>query len=245
MELTWSTFILEIINFLVLVWLLKRFLYRPVLEVIARRRAAIAEDLAQARQTRDAAQASQAQYEGRLADWERERGQALEALHHEVEAERARRLEEVATEVAAEREKNRVLQGHRDAQTAARLQAEALDNAAGFAARLLGAGASAELEGRLIDLALGQLASVDTDTLDNLRRELEREPGPITVGSAFALDAARRQALEARLDTLFPGRERSFEQQPELLAGLCITAGGWRLGLNLRDELQGFARVGR
>ena len=41
MELSWSTFFLEIINFLVLVWILKRFLYKPVMDVIARRREGI------------------------------------------------------------------------------------------------------------------------------------------------------------------------------------------------------------
>ena len=39
MELDWTTFILEIINFLVLVWILHRFLYQPVMNVIAQRRA--------------------------------------------------------------------------------------------------------------------------------------------------------------------------------------------------------------
>ena len=40
MQIDWTTFALEIINFLVLVWILKRFLYRPVLDTLARRRAA-------------------------------------------------------------------------------------------------------------------------------------------------------------------------------------------------------------
>ena len=37
MELDWSTFALEIINFLALLWILKRFLYRPILAVVAER----------------------------------------------------------------------------------------------------------------------------------------------------------------------------------------------------------------
>jgi len=41
MELNWSTFLLEIINFLILVWILKHFFYKPILDVIAHRRADI------------------------------------------------------------------------------------------------------------------------------------------------------------------------------------------------------------
>jgi len=48
LELSWSTFLLEIINFLVLVWILKHFLYKPVLDVIARRRSGIEKTLADA-----------------------------------------------------------------------------------------------------------------------------------------------------------------------------------------------------
>ena len=38
MALDWSTLALEAVNFLILVWLLQRFLYRPVLAAIDRRR---------------------------------------------------------------------------------------------------------------------------------------------------------------------------------------------------------------
>ena len=41
MEVDWTTFALEIINFLILVWILKRFFYHPVLDIIARRRICI------------------------------------------------------------------------------------------------------------------------------------------------------------------------------------------------------------
>ena len=41
MQFDWTTFALEIVNFLVLVWILRRFLYRPVTDVIARRAAEV------------------------------------------------------------------------------------------------------------------------------------------------------------------------------------------------------------
>ena len=49
MAIDWTTFTLEVVNFLVLVWLLKRFLYQPVLEVLGRRQAGVAHTLAEAR----------------------------------------------------------------------------------------------------------------------------------------------------------------------------------------------------
>ena len=75
MELNWSTFLLEIINFLVLVWILKHFLYKPILDVIARRRAGIEDRLAKAQQLHDEANTLKTEYENRLVDWEHERQQ--------------------------------------------------------------------------------------------------------------------------------------------------------------------------
>jgi len=45
MEINWFTVIAQIVNFLILVWLLKRFLYKPVLKAIAEREQKIASRL--------------------------------------------------------------------------------------------------------------------------------------------------------------------------------------------------------
>ena len=113
MELNWSTFILEIINFLVLVWILKRFLYKPVLEIIARRQASIDKTLADAKQLHDDAESLQQQYEGRLADWDQERKQAREKLAEELHADRARKLEELKAALEQERERAAVAEQRR------------------------------------------------------------------------------------------------------------------------------------
>ena len=66
MEVDWTTFALEIINFLILVWILKRFFYHPVLDVIARRRAGIEKEMADAKAVEEKARVLEQQYENRL-----------------------------------------------------------------------------------------------------------------------------------------------------------------------------------
>ena len=108
MELDWSTFLLEIINFLILVWILKRFLYRPVLEVIARRREGVEQTLREAHSLRTEAEAMKEQYQHRLSDWEQEKARAWEGLQQALNEERARQSEQLQTLLAQQREKNRV-----------------------------------------------------------------------------------------------------------------------------------------
>jgi F-type H+-transporting ATPase subunit b len=245
MELNWSTFILEIINFLVLLWLLKRFLYRPVLDVIARRREGIERQLEGAKSVQDEAQALQARYESRLADWERERQQRLQALEREIAAERAARLQAIAAEEAAAREKQQVL-AQREAEAAARqLEEQALESAAGFAARLLRDLSGPELERQLVGLALAQLADLPAEQRESLQRGAVAADGGVLVTSAYELPVPEQERLRQALSGLAPeGANLRFEQDPELLAGLHISVGSSVLGLNLRDELQGFVQAG-
>ena len=72
MQFDWTTFILEILNFLVLVWILQRFIYRPVLAMLDARQQRIKDETGRAEQLRSDAEALRQQYESRLADWSRE-----------------------------------------------------------------------------------------------------------------------------------------------------------------------------
>jgi F-type H+-transporting ATPase subunit b len=242
LELNWSTFLLEIINFLVLIWILKRFLYRPVLDVIARRRAGIEKTLADAKTLQDEAQVLREQYEQRLTRWEDERQEGRAQLQHEIEEERARRMEELQDLLAREREKAQVIEQRELAEALRRSQETALTHGARFASRLLGFASGPELETRLLELLLDEIGSLSTERLEALRDGFRKPASDVVITSAFPLaDVQRARLTEALTTTLAMEVSPRYEEDPELLAGLCVSIGSWTLGANLRDELKGFA----
>ena len=244
MELNWSTFILEIINFLVLVWILKRFFYRPVLNVIARRRAGIEQSLADAKTLRHDAEALQVRYRGRLTDWEQERQQAREQLAQEIEAERAQRLAALQSELEQEREKSQVAEARRQADAMHKAEETALIQAARFASRVLGQVTSPELEEKLLDLVIDELPQLPAEQIAALRNNRGQTPETIVVASAFPLSDSQRQKLrKALIATTGSDLPLHFEQDAEILAGVRITIGPWVLGANLQDELKSFAEL--
>lgn len=244
MDLSWSTFALEVVNFLVLVWILKRFLYRPVLDVIARRRAAIDGALAEAQTLHSAAEALQHQYEGRLADWERERQQARAALALEMDAERARRLQAQQLELDQTRERSAAAEARRLADADAQMCDAALHQGARFATRLLGRAAGAETETRLIAHALDELAVLGDERTAALRGALHPPPTQALVSSAYPIDEPMRRRLEQAIGALAATAIAvEFSRDETLLAGVRITLGAWSLGLNLADELAGFVAL--
>lgn len=245
MELSWSTFFLEIVNFLVLVWILKRFLYRPVLDVIARRRAGIEKNLAEARDKLAQAQALEDQYQNRLNEWGREKQAARETLRREIESERARLMAALMTSLDQEREKAHALEELRMRDTLRRNEEQALRHGVQFAGRLLTRLAGPELETRLLQMVLEDLPQLTNERREGLRAAFSATEEPITVTSAFPLDEARRQQLQTQFGKLLgPARVTwDFRQDPALGAGLRVRIGPWVLRANLQDELECFTEM--
>ncbi|MEZ5540460.1 MAG: F0F1 ATP synthase subunit delta [Pseudomonadota bacterium] len=244
MELNWSTFVLEILNFLILVWILKHFLYQPVLGVIARRRAGIEQSVQAAKTLQAEAENLKARYEGRLAEWDRERAQAREQLAGELEQERATRQAQLATALDQEREKARVGESRRLDDIRRRYTEAALAQGARFAARLLEHAAGAETEAHLAELLLDELGRLPPERLAALRNSHATAPAAALVRSAFPLPDKQRQRLQQVLTDIC-GKDTGVEyvQDPALVAGLHITIGAWVLAVNIRDELSGFAEL--
>ena len=241
MNLDWSTFLLEIINFLVLVWILKRFLYKPVLDVIERRKAGIAKTLSDAQSMRDEAEALKRQYEEKLTALEGEREQARVALHEELQAERERRLAALRQAVEEERKKHDVLEAQRVREQARAAEQAAVDHSAQFAARLLGRIASPEVEARLVDLFLEELTHQPDERSQAVRQAFQEARGAVTVSSAYPLEAGRRAAVtEALGKWLGLTVACQFAEDSTQLAGLRVTIGPWILEADLQRELKLF-----
>src|SRR5512143_2846948 len=237
MNFDWTTFALEAGNFLILVWILKHFFYRPVLAVIETRRAENEKNLLQADALRSQAQSLKDGFANRLEAWERERVAAKARLDEEIAAARAERLATLETEIAQERKRREALETRSRSDRQHALERQAVTIAARFAARLLERLASPELEAKLVDLALSELVTKPPDKLEALRAAL-REPGVgVQVVTAYPLDETRRSAF-ARAFSQLASRPvaPSFTEDPILRAGACVRAGSWVLMANLRDE---------
>jgi F-type H+-transporting ATPase subunit b len=237
MELSPTTFILEIINFLVLVWILKRLFFAPVKRTIEARQAAIAKTLGDAQKLRSEADQLRAQYEGRMSAWEDEKAKARAALDEALKAEKTRRLEQVEAAVEAARQKLRAQDERRAAEERERLESEAIRQGAAFTSRLLEGLASADLEGKLIELALGRLSGIKLSAAER--------SGARTVRTAFELGPERQEAIRAALQrAIGDSAGVGFAVERSLLAGTEILLGSTVVRANLRDELAFFAEAG-
>jgi F-type H+-transporting ATPase subunit b len=239
MNFDWTTFLLELFNFFILLWILRRFLYRPVLEVIQARQRKIEDQLRGAEQARAEARTTQEACEQRLAAWEKEKAKAHTELEKEIAAERERLLQGLAEEVAEARAKRQAREERERQEWARMAEQQALELGGRFVVRLLERTASPELEARLVSVALADMPALPKAEVDKFRAALADDA--LEVASAFPLADEQRAALAESLGKLADRPVNPiFKENSALLAGLCIHAGPWVLGANLRDELKFF-----
>jgi F-type H+-transporting ATPase subunit b len=244
MEFDGTTFALEIINFLVLMWILQRFLYKPVTSAIAKRKAGIEKTLADAQAVQAETQLLKRQYENRIAEWESEKAKARAQLLQEMGAERIRLMTALHASLEQEREKLRALEQRRAAELRRRLEENALTDGVRFVARLLSRIASPELEERIRELLLEDLPHLADGELQSLRAACREGDAKMKITSVYPLGEEQRNTLAQALRRL-TGQPVAceFGQDPGLMAGLRIGIGPWVLRANLRDELKFFTEA--
>ncbi|MGX2040535.1 F0F1 ATP synthase subunit delta [Methylocaldum sp. MU1018] len=242
MNFDWTTFALEFFNFIVLLWILRHFLYRPVLDVVQARQRKIEAQLRQADQSRQEALAAREACERNMANWEKEKALARSELEKEIAAERERLLAKLAEEEAERRAKGQA-QEERERQEWRRMaEQQALELGSRFVVRLLERLASPELEARLIAVALSDLGALPDAELEKLRSAMAEDS--LEVSSAHPLDTDRQAVLASAIgQAAGTGIKPIFKEDPSLLAGVRMHVGSWTLSANLRDELAFFRDV--
>lgn len=246
MEFDLSTFAFETINFLVLIWILQRLFYKPVLAAIARRKQYIDETLEKARNMQQQAEELRQRYENRQNQWEQEKRAALGALHREIDSERKKQMDKLQADLDQERQKAKVNLSRLQMDIRQKAEKKALQNGARFASIMLKQAAGPELEARLCEMLMEHFNDLPEECKLCLQT-MESQPSvSINITSAYPLPDGLRRQLEQKLGTLINRHDIfHYHQNADLIAGLRIDIGAWVLQANLQYELAGFAEIAR
>jgi F-type H+-transporting ATPase subunit b len=244
MEFNLSTFIFEIINFLILIWILQRLFYKPLLEVIDRRKQFIDQSLSDAKNLKQQAEQQCSLYENRQKLWEQEKQAAITALHRQLETERRVQLDRLNNDLEQERQKTKVLLSKQRQEMQQQAEKQAMKNGAKFSGMLLQQSAGPELETRLFTMLMDNLTTLPEACKLCLTMFGTKKSVPIKITSAYPLTVEMRQQLEQKLNALINSQINfQYHQDKTLIAGLRMDIGAWVLNANLQHELIGFTEI--
>ncbi len=237
--LDWFTVVAQIANFALLVWLLKRFLYRPVLEAMAAREQRVRETVAAADRQKSEAETEAASWRARQAELAAQKDSLLKAARDEAARVReellAQARQETETRAAQWREAlARDWQEFRG-QLARRTQDEAL----AIARQALRDMADAEIEERMVAAFLKKLSALDGGEKAKMQATARASTRPLLVRSAFPLASLTQSRVRAALhDLLATQNEVQFEVAPGVIAGVEVAFDGQKLAWTLGDFLR-------
>lgn len=234
MQIDWITVSAQIVNFLLLIWLLKRFLYAPVMRAMERREQRIAERLNEARERERAADRAADEHREKVNALERDRDEILTEARSAVETQKKEMLEEARASVADAR-RNWQRQVYQEKQEfLENLSRQASETVQAIARKALRDLADAELEEQIVRTFIERLKSLDKST----RQAMSQTTDGVHLASTFELDSAVRGRLTRAIhEYIAEGLDVSYAQAPELLCGIELTSGGRRLSWNLAQYL--------
>jgi F-type H+-transporting ATPase subunit b len=237
MLIDWFTVIAQAGNFLILVWLLKRFLYKPVLAAVDAREAKIAAALKDADLKRTEAQLEGDNFKAKSDVLEAHRAEILRKAAEEANAERGRLLDAARRDAGALRAKlDAALKNERteiNREIVSRTQQEVF----ALTQRALADLADASLEDRLVDVFVLRLRQMPIEERAVLHTGA---PGldSARVSSAFDLPASKRAAIEtAAKECLGAQVQLAFATQPGLVSGIELSVNGRKLAWSIADYM--------
>jgi F-type H+-transporting ATPase subunit b len=238
MLIDWFTVLAQAVNFLILVWLLKRFLYRPILDAIDAREKLIAKELADADAKKAEAQKERDEFQHKNEAFEQQRAALLGKATDEAKAERQRLLDEArqaADALAAKRQE--ALRSEEQSLSQA-LSRRARDEVFAIARKALGDLATTSLEERMGEVFTRRLREMDAKAKAGMGEALKSASAPGLVRSAFELPAEQRTMIQNAINESFSAEiPIRFETAPDLVSGIELATDGQKVGWSIAQYL--------
>jgi F-type H+-transporting ATPase subunit b len=238
MLIDWFTVGAQVLNFVILVWLMKRFLYKPIIHAIDAREERIATELADAAAKKAEAQKERDEFQHKNEEFDQQRAALLSQAADEAKAERQRLLDEArkaADALSAKRQETLSNDAQRLNQAISRRTQQEVF---AIARKALTDLATASLEERLAAVFTRRLREMDGKTKEGLATALKTASEPAVLRSAFDLPPEQRAVIQNALNVAFSAEIHvRFETAPDLISGIELTTNGQKVAWSIGDYL--------
>jgi F-type H+-transporting ATPase subunit b len=238
MLINWFTVGAQIVNFVVLVWLLKRFLYKPILNAIEVREKRIAAELADADAKEADAIKERDDFQKKSKAFDEQRQVLLSKAQADAKAAGDRLLDDARKEAEARRAaQDNVLRNER-ARIGDEITRLATDEVFEIARKALADLATVSLEERMGEVFTRRLREMDGKSKSALADALIASPEPALVRSMFDIGDEQRAAIQNALNEVFSADVRvRFEVAPHVICGIEISANGQKIAWSIATYL--------
>lgn len=238
MHIDWFVFLAQIVNFLILFWLLKKFLYGRIIGAIDTRESKISSTFSEAEKAREEARESAVVCQKRLQELECAAEEMMNKAREDSSAYRKELMEKAREEV--DLIQNRWTETLRAERENFFNELRRLTGAQVYAVtrQVLHDLADMDLEERILQILTERIETMDRDEREKIR-SLMRVTKKITIHSTFDIRADVRERLEKTLDrNIGPGIAVAYEKSKDVMSGCEFRINGYKIAWSMKDYLE-------
>lgn len=245
MQIDPLTFFAQIANFLILVYLLKRFLYAPILNAMDERELRVRQRLEDAEERERMAEGALQEFNAETERLKRMRGEELERVRKEVEIWRQESLRQGREEIQTSRDQWRASLGREQSRFLAELRERAVEQVQQIAREVLSALADSRLEQQIVDRFSDSLGDLTPDQAEELRAKLRHGDQRIHIRTGLPLEGAGQATVRDAIGALAGAEvtsEFAFETDKALICGVELLVGDQKFAWNVADYMNSLQR---
>jgi F-type H+-transporting ATPase subunit b len=238
MQINWFTVIAQVINFLILVWLLKRYLYKPILDAIDEREKKIVAQIADADAKKAEALKEQDEFKQKNVQFDQEKKSMMDKAVADTNAERTKLLETARNDADALRTKQEKAVAEKEEALNRDIAVKVQQGVFDMARKTLADIASVSLEEQAANNFIKRLDDLKIDEKAQFTAAFKPGANPATVRSAFVLTDKQQENIKNAIDKIIgTGWQGQFRVEPALISGIELSANGYKLGWTVSGYL--------
>lgn len=238
MLIDWFTVSAQTLNFLILVWLMKRFLYQPILNAIDAREKLIEKELKDAEVKQSEAEQERDTFMKKNAEFDQQQTASLSQAKEEVKIERERLMKEAkdaADLLSVKRHEALKVDIKNLSQS---IHDRAKQEVFTVVRKTLSDLATVSLEERIGEVFTRRLHEMDDHSKETMQKALKTSSSSAVIRSTFELPMNQREAIQNALnETFLADIPINYETSPDLISGIELIANGQRLAWSIDDYL--------
>jgi F-type H+-transporting ATPase subunit b len=239
MHIDWFVLFAQIFNFLLLMYLLKRFLYGRIIKAMDDREAKIAARFAEAEELKNKANEAAELYEKRNQLLNEKKEQMLNEATMAADAKRKELMEKVREEVEAVKVRWQDMLVREQDAFFYDLRQRAAKQLYATARKALSDLADADLEERIVDEFIRRIKMLDEEKSVQMRKAISGGGNKVTIQSAFGISASRQTQIEEVLKKqITNGFTIRYQREPEIVSGIELRVNGHKIAWSLNEYLE-------
>lgn len=236
MQIDWFTFVAQIINFLILIWLLKKFLFGPVMNVMKKREEKVESRLEEAKNRLEEAEKKADEYQSRIDDFEDQKDELIKEARRKAESHKKELIEDARAEAEKLSERwNESIKMEKES-FLDELEKKAFQQIMDVVEKIIADLADSSLEEQSLDTFLKKLDTMSSEDKKTLSKAAK--DGQVDILTALELTETDKQKMTAEIRDLISGETQCrFKKDDSLGFGLELRTNGWKLGWSMRSYL--------